>query len=123
MSVRGLCKLPDGRDWLWVKLGLVLVGRANAQYTLIQFSAEGWGHAPSLLVFGLRQPCLGVSLQSLLYGYKHHCKANGNLLQEDLCHKLSECKRSLSLWKRRVETGRCSLSKKISTCLYLTAVG
>ena len=29
--------------------GLVLVGRANAQQTLIQFSAEGWGCVPSLL--------------------------------------------------------------------------
>jgi len=25
--IRGLCKLPDERDWLWGKLGLALVGR------------------------------------------------------------------------------------------------
>ena len=28
MRLRGLCKLLDGRDWWWGKLGLALVGRA-----------------------------------------------------------------------------------------------
>ena len=27
MRIRGLCKLPGGRDWLWGKLGLALVAR------------------------------------------------------------------------------------------------
>ena len=26
MRIRGLWELPDGRDWLWGKLGLVLMG-------------------------------------------------------------------------------------------------
>ena len=29
MRRRGLCKLPDGRDWLWGKLSLALVGRTR----------------------------------------------------------------------------------------------
>ena len=41
------CMLPDGRDWLWGKLGLSLVGRAMPSISLIQFSADGWGCAPS----------------------------------------------------------------------------
>ena len=45
MRIRGLCKLPNGRDWLWRKLGLALMGKF-----LIQLSANGWGCAPSLLV-------------------------------------------------------------------------
>ena len=45
--------LPDGRDWLWGKLGLALVGRAMPSTSLIQFSAAGWGCALSLK-FGLR---------------------------------------------------------------------
>lgn len=28
MTLRGLCKLPDGRDWPWERLDLALVGRA-----------------------------------------------------------------------------------------------
>ena len=28
MRIKGLCKLPDGRDWLWAKLSLTLKGRA-----------------------------------------------------------------------------------------------
>ena len=37
-----------GRDWLWAKLGLALVGRAMFSKSLIQFSADGWGCIPSL---------------------------------------------------------------------------
>jgi len=43
-----LWKLPDGRDWLWGKLGLALVGKAMLSKSLIQFSADGWGCVPSL---------------------------------------------------------------------------
>ena len=50
MRIRGLCKLLDGRDWLWGKLGIALVVRAMLSKSLIQFSADGWGCAPSLLV-------------------------------------------------------------------------
>ena len=35
MRLRGLCKLPDGRDWLWGKLGLALVGGAMLNKALI----------------------------------------------------------------------------------------
>ena len=34
MRVRGLCKLPDGREWLWEKLGFALVGRAMLSKSL-----------------------------------------------------------------------------------------
>ena len=47
--IRGLRKLPDGRDWLRVKLGFVLVGGAMLSKSLIQFSIDGWGCVPSLL--------------------------------------------------------------------------
>ena len=39
--VRGLCKLPDGRDQLWGKLCLALVGRAMLSKSLIQLSTMG----------------------------------------------------------------------------------
>ena len=29
MRIKGLCRLPDARNWLWGKLGLVLVGKAT----------------------------------------------------------------------------------------------
>ena len=51
--IRGLWKLLGGRDWLWVKLGLDLVGRAMLSKSLIQFSIDRWNCAPSLL-FGPR---------------------------------------------------------------------
>ena len=44
--LRGLCKLPDGRDWQWDKLYLVLVGRALLSKTLILLSADGSGSLP-----------------------------------------------------------------------------
>ena len=34
---------------MWGKLGLVLMGRAMLSKSLIQFSVDGWGCAPSLL--------------------------------------------------------------------------
>ena len=33
--VRALCKLPDGRDWLRRKLGLVLMGGATLQFSSV----------------------------------------------------------------------------------------
>ena len=33
MRVRGLCKLPDGSDWLWGKLDLALVGSDSKEST------------------------------------------------------------------------------------------
>ena len=48
IRIRGLWKLPDGRDWLSGKLGLVLMGRAMFSKSLIQFSVDGWSCVPSL---------------------------------------------------------------------------
>ena len=53
IRIRALWKLPDGRDWLWGKLHLVLIGRTMLSKSLIQFSVDGWGCVPSLL-FDLR---------------------------------------------------------------------
>ena len=53
IRIRGLWKLPDGRDWLRRKLGLVLMGGAMLSKSLIQFSIDGWDCVPSLL-FDLR---------------------------------------------------------------------
>ena len=52
MKLRDLCKLSDGRDWWWENLGLALVGRTLLSKALIQLSADGWGCALSLVVFG-----------------------------------------------------------------------
>ena len=49
IRIRGLWKLPDRRDWLWGKLGLVLMGGSMLSKSLIQFSVNGWGCVPSLL--------------------------------------------------------------------------
>ena len=38
IRIRGLWKLPDRRDWLWGKLGLILMGGAMLSKSLIQFS-------------------------------------------------------------------------------------
>ena len=51
--IRVLWKLPDGRDWLKGKVGLVLMGGAMLSKSLIQFSVDGWGCVLSLL-FDLR---------------------------------------------------------------------
>ena len=50
MRLRGLCKLPDERDWPWEKLGPDLVGRTMFSKPLIQLFADGWNCTPSLLV-------------------------------------------------------------------------
>ena len=48
-GIRDLWKLPDGRDWLRGKLGLVLMGGTLLSKSLIQFSVDGWSCVPSLL--------------------------------------------------------------------------
>ena len=50
IRIRGLWKLPDGRDWLSGKLGLVLMGRAMFSKSLMEFSVDGRGCVPSLLL-------------------------------------------------------------------------
>ena len=47
--IRGLWKLPDGRDWLRGKLGRVLMGGAMFCKSLIQFYVEGQDSVLSLL--------------------------------------------------------------------------
>ena len=68
-SIRNLWKLPDGRDWLWGKLGLVLLGGAMLSKSLIQVSVDGWSYVPSLL-FDLKA------------NYGGGNEDNGNLLQK-----------------------------------------
>ena len=68
MKLRGLWKLPSGRDWLWVKLGLGLVGKMMLSKSLIQFYADGWGCVPS------PRP-----------NYGRDNVSNGDLHQKDLC--------------------------------------
>ena len=74
IRIRSLWKLPDWKDWLWKKLGLVLMGRAMFSKPLIQFSVDGWGYVPSLL-FDLR-PNNGEGNED-----------NGDLLQNVLCKR------------------------------------
>ena len=47
--IRGLWKLPGGRNLLRGKLGLVLMDGAMLSKSLIQFSVDGWSCVPSLL--------------------------------------------------------------------------
>ena len=72
MRIRALWKLPDGRDWLWGNMGLLLMGGAMLSKPLIQFSIDGGSCVPSL-VFGLRP------------NYCRDNVDNGDLLQKDLC--------------------------------------
>ena len=47
--IRGLWKLPGGRDWLRGKLDVVLLVGAMLGKLLIQISVDGWSCVPSLL--------------------------------------------------------------------------
>ena len=49
--IKGLWKLPDGRNWWGVGgwLGLILMGGTMLSRSLIQFSVYGWSCVPSLL--------------------------------------------------------------------------
>ena len=47
--IRGLWNLPDGRNCLRGKLGIVLMSRVMLSQTLIQFSVDGWSCVPCLL--------------------------------------------------------------------------
>ena len=77
--IRGLWKLPDGRDWLKEKLGFVLMRGAMLRKSLNQFSVEGWGCVPSLL-FDLRPNYCGGN------------EGNGELLQKVPCmHCCTQC--------------------------------
>ena len=74
-----LWNLPDGRHWLRGKLGLVLMGRAMLNKSLIQFSVDGQGCLPSLL-FDLRP------------NYGGGNEDNGDLLQKvPFTHCYTQC--------------------------------
>ena len=47
--IRGLWKLPDGIDWLWVGNWVLFWGRDMLSKSSIQFSVDGWSCVPSLL--------------------------------------------------------------------------
>ena len=67
--LRGLCKLPDGRNWRREKLSLALVGRALLSKVLVQLSVMGRVFTPpgSFLVWG--DPALG-SMVGLMVMFK-----------------------------------------------------
>ena len=46
IRIRGLWKLPDGRNWLMGNLGLVLMGGAILSKSLVQFSIDELGCVP-----------------------------------------------------------------------------
>ena len=78
IRIRGLWKLPAGRDWLRGKLGLVLMGGARFSKSLIQFSVDGRGCVPSLL-FDLRP------------NYDGGNEDKGDLLQKVPCTSCCAC--------------------------------
>ena len=79
-KIRGLWKIPDGRDWLRGKVDLVLMGGAMLSKSLIQFSVDERCCVPSLL-FDLR------------LNYSGGNEDNGNLLQKVLCmHCCTQCR-------------------------------
>ena len=79
IRIKGLWKLPDGRDWLWGKLGLVLMDGAMLSKSLIQLSVDWWGCVLSLL-FDLRP------------NYGRGNEDNGDFLQKDMCmHCCIQC--------------------------------
>ena len=79
IRIRCLWNLPDGRDWLRGKLGLVLMGRAMLSKPLIQFSVDGWSCVISLLL-DLKPNNGGGN------------EGNGGLLQEVPCmHCCPQC--------------------------------
>ena len=74
IKIRGLWKLPDGRDWLRGKLSLVLMGRSMLSKSLIQFSVDGWGCVPSLL-FTWGQTLVEVMKIMVTFKRSHACTA------------------------------------------------
>ena len=73
--IRGLWKLLDGRDWLWGKLGLVLMGGAMLSKSLIQFSVNVWSCVPSPL-FTYGQTMVEVmKIMGISFKRSHACTA------------------------------------------------
>ena len=87
--IRGLWKLPDGRDWLRGKLSLVLMVRPMLSKSLIQFSVDEQGCVFSLLFD-----------QKPNYG-------GGNEGNDDLLQKVPRthcCTQSPQPWSRPLQT-------------------
>ena len=83
IRIRGLCKLPDGRGWLWIKLGLALVGKAMLSKSLIQFSAMyGAVFPPCSLIWG--QTIVGIIMTSSKRTYARTPGLQGPLLSVPL---------------------------------------
>ena len=101
IRIRGLWKLPDGRDWLWGNLVLVLIGDAMLSLSLVQFSVGEWGCVPFLL-FGLRA------------NNGRGNSDNGNFLQKDLC--LNCCIQCPWLCSRPLLTDASSRDSWTHTC-------
>ena len=79
VGIRGLWKLPDGRDWLRGKLGAVLNGRAMLSKCLIQFFVDGQG-------------CVASLLSDLRPNYGGGSEDNSDLLQKVPCtHYCTQC--------------------------------
>ena len=73
--IRSWRKLPDRRDWLRGKLGLVLMGGALLSKSLVQFSVDGWGCVASLLL-NWGQTMVGI-MKIMVTSFKrsHACTA------------------------------------------------
>ena len=73
--IRGLWKLPNGRNWLKGKLGFVLIGGAMLSKSLIQFSANRWGCVP-FQVFSWGQTMVEVmKITATSFKRSHACTA------------------------------------------------
>ena len=86
--IRGLWKLPGGRDWLRGKLDLVLISRAMLSKSLIQFSVDGGGEGGIGGLVG----CVPSLLFDLRPNYGGGNEDNGNLFQKVTCtHCCIQC--------------------------------
>ena len=68
IRIRGLWKLPDVRDWLYGKLGLVLMDGAMLSKSLIQFSVDGWVCILSLLC--VLRPTMVEVMKTMVTSFK-----------------------------------------------------
>ena len=71
--IRGLWELPDGRDWLWGKLGLVLMGwailssvQSVQSLSHVWFFATPWIAAPLASLFITNSQSLLMSIKSVM---------------------------------------------------------
>ena len=71
--IRGLWKLPDRRDWLRGKLGLVLMGGAMFSKSLIQVFVDGWSCVPSLLSTWGQTMVVVMKIMVTSFKWSHSC--------------------------------------------------